>query len=205
MKRIVAALMIIWFGFTLIPNTSGSCVQMDTQFYLAESSELGPTIEWSGPANSSESVMLAWDGAYTGQTEDSWTLSAWINDTDGVDTVLFSFRTFLDSEWTNRTPSRIEGNDTRGLYQFNYTYAVWWNYTLSAPQWDGTGGNFDFKIIANDTLGHTTETGILIYSGGYMIVNPPPDVVFFSNIIPIIALSSVVIILAITLVFLRRK
>ncbi|MFW9849474.1 MAG: hypothetical protein ACFFF4_10045, partial [Candidatus Thorarchaeota archaeon] len=161
--------------------------------------------EWGGPNNSSETMVLAWDGAYTGQTEETWHMDAWINDTDGVDTVIFMFMSTRESEWNNQTPTLIEGNATLGRYQYNYTYSVWWNYTINRPQVENAGGNFDFKIFANDTLGHWTETGILSYTGGYMLVQPPPEIVFFSNLIPsLAAVGIIVVVISVVIIFRRR-
>ncbi len=205
MKRIVVTFVILLIGVSLGSGSCNSVSSLHSHPTLSDSTGLGPTIDWFGPSNSSEHATIAWDGAYIGQTEETWDLTAWVNDSDQVDTVIIMFRTILDSEWANMTPVLVEGNNTLGRYQYNYTYAVWWNYTLNYPQWEVPGGNFDYRIFANDSLGHSTLTGILTYSGGYMIVNPPPDVILASNIIPILGLSGVLVTFVIMLVYVRRR
>ncbi|MDF1539689.1 MAG: hypothetical protein P1Q69_12385 [Candidatus Thorarchaeota archaeon] len=199
MKRIHTVAIMILIGILFV-NTA-----TNVEAVFMQSEDSGPTIEWYGPENSSSSVVIAWDGAYTGQTEDGWSLRAWINDTHGVDTVIYMIRETTETEWENVTPSLVEGNDTIGYYQYNYTYAVWWNYNLNRPQVEGTGGNFDFKIFANDSLGHWTETGILTYSGGYMLVVPPPEVSFITNLLPSLVGATVLVVIISAVVILRKR
>ncbi|MFW9887717.1 MAG: hypothetical protein ACFFER_06010 [Candidatus Thorarchaeota archaeon] len=79
----------------------------------------------------------------------------------------------------NRTATLIEGNATLGRYQANFTYAVWWNYEFGYPETEGSGGNFYFKIWANDTLGNRNEVLPMQCTGGYMIVEPPFDYILW--------------------------
>ncbi len=199
MRKIHSVLIVCLIGIALASSAT------NTEALGIQPENCGPTIDWYGPENSSSTVVIAWDGAYTGQTEDNWALRAWINDTDGVDIVIYMFRETTGTEWNNVTPSLVEGNDTIGCYQYNYTYAVWWNYTLGYPQVEGTGGNFDFKIFANDSLGHWTKTGILTYSGGYMLVVPPPEVSFMTNVLPPLVAATVMVVVISAIVILRKR
>lgn len=141
--------------------------------YVQRQTSNGPTIEWYDvPENGT--LAFSWDGAYTGQTEEVWTHRHWVNDSDGVDCVIFRYRWSSEGEWTNKTATQIHGNETRGLYESNFTYAVWWNYETGRPETEGSGGNFYYKVWANDTMGNWNEVPEVGYMGGYMYVEPPP-------------------------------
>jgi hypothetical protein len=170
MKVAAVLLLIICIVLPSVGTTSDSIPSLTIQSLLAESS--GPTIDWMY-GDGVQNVTIAWDGVYDGQTEDTWSHWVWVNDTDGVDTVLFMYMWIGESNWRNVTGILKEGNATRGCYNGNVSYRVWWNYTSSRPEWEGSGGNFHFKVFANDTLGHWSESPILTYTGGYMIVKPP--------------------------------
>jgi hypothetical protein len=159
----VALVLMVWLASALLVGVSATD---------------GPTIEWYDSI-STASVVLAWDGAYTGQTEEVWIDSRWVNDTDGVDTVIFRYRWTGQTEWMNRTATLIEGNVTVGRYSANFTYDVWWNYDTGRPETEGSGGNFYYKIWANDSLGNWNEVLPMQYTGGYMIVEPPLDYIFW--------------------------
>ena len=119
--------------------------------------------------------------------------------------MLFRYRWSSDTQWTNKTPTHIDGNQTVGLYNSNFTYEVWWDYTLNRPQTEGDGGNFYFQVFANDTLGNWSETGLLHYTGGYMLVSPPPEVVFMSNVLPTLVGALVMVIVIGAVVLVRRR
>jgi hypothetical protein len=175
MRRVgVALVLLFWLGSTILIGVSAIGPDGSSYYTNKQSPSEGPTIEWFG-LTGTEQLAIAWDGAYTGQTEEVWTHSQWINDSDGVDSVIFRYRWTGETEWMNRTGTLIEGNDTRGYYSANFTYAVWWNYETGRPETEGSGGNFYFKIWANDTLGNWNEVGPMQYMGGYMFVEPPLD------------------------------
>jgi len=179
----------------------------EKQFILSQTENLGPTIQWGGPENSTENMTIMWDGAYTGQTEENWNLDCWVNDSDRVDSVIFLFKKFHDSEWTNITPTLVEGNTTLGRYYFNYTYSVSWNETSQYPHVEEGGGNFAYRIYANDTLGHWTITGTLTFNGGYMVVFPPTTTTVVDSIsylVPTIVSASIVMV-AIVVAILAQK
>ena len=178
---------------------------MNPEFKVAQSGSEGPIIGWIGvPGN--ETMVIAWDGVYTGQTQEVWRHLIQVNDTDGVDTVIFMYRWISESEWTNKTGVLIEGNETVGWYVANFTYAVWWDYDTGRVMTEGNGGNFHFKIFANDTLGNWNMTGILTYMGGYMLVNPPPDAFIRSPLgLGIIGTSVAVVVVVLVVVFRRRR
>lgn len=158
---------------------------------LAQLSE-GPTIEWyEVPEN--WTLVFNWDGEYRGQTEEVWTHEHCVNDSDGVHTVIFRYRWFGESEWMNQTATRIEGNETTGFYQSDFTYAVWWNYTTGRPETEGSGGNYYYKVWANDTLGNWNEVKEIGYNGGYLFVNPPPDVEFWRTVQKLLPAMAIVI------------
>ncbi len=201
MKAAAVLLLIICISLPPLGAIDAFVPHPAAQSMLAESS--GPTIDWTyGPDG--ENVTLCWDGMYDGQTEEVWPHWVWVNDTDGVDTVLFMYRWMGESNWRNVTGVLKEGNATRGYYNGNFSYRVWWNYTAARPQCEGSGGNFHFKVFANDTLGHWSGTPILTYTGGYMIVKPPTP--FFLTpagltIVAAVVVGSVII----TLVTIRKR
>jgi len=129
-----------------------------------------PTIDWFGPPdNSTTEPIICWDGVYSGQTREIWSFEIWVNDTDGVDTVIFRFE--WQYEWLNRSTTLIEGNETRGLYAGNLTWGVVWDWTKMLP--NPTGGSFSFKVFANDTVGNWVETTEVSYIGGYYAIYTP--------------------------------
>jgi hypothetical protein len=141
---------------------------------FSQTSSDPPIIGWShSTANATCIPVIAWDGAYTGQTQEVWTWTYWVNDTDGVDAVLFRFRWNYDDEWFNRSAIRIAGNTNNGQYRGNLTWDVVWNWQNGSPEWVNGSGTFWFKVWANDTLGNWNETSPVHYMGGYLLVNPP--------------------------------
>lgn len=134
-----------------------SCGQtMATNILSLDSSESGPSITWYP-----EPIpTLVIDGAYTGQSQEIYERRVWVNDSLGVDIVIFRFKWSYDEEWRNRTTVLVEGDEFLGRYKGNLTW--------SAPG----GGTFQFKIFANNTLGHWTETSALTVQFGYMYWDP---------------------------------
>jgi hypothetical protein len=106
----------------------------------------------------------------------------------------------------NRTATLIEGNATVGLYRANFTYDVWWNYDTGRPETEGSGGNFYFKIWANDSLGTWNEVLPMQYTGGYMFVEPPFDYILLRTPLGwlMIGLPIAVVSIVIILIFRRR-
>jgi hypothetical protein len=179
MRRAGAALVLVaWIGCFSFVGVSAAGLHGFSVHTSHQSLSEGPTIEW-WEISGTEQLIIAWDGAYTGQTEEVWTDSRWVNDSDGVDTVIFRYRWTSETEWMNKTSILIEGSETRGHYSANFTYAVWWNYETGRPETEGSGGNFYFKIWANDSLGNWNEVGPMQYTGGYMFVEPPPDYILW--------------------------
>lgn len=128
-------------GLTLITNTPSF-----------GSSETGPSISWYPDPN----VTLAIDGAYTGQSQEIYVRRVWVNDSLGVDSVIFRFKWSYDEEWRNRTTVLVEGNETIGRYKGNLTWP--------APG----GGRFQFKVFANNTSGYWYETSPMTVYFGYL-------------------------------------
>ncbi len=202
MKAAVALLLIMCTGLPPLGTMDGCILNISTQSMLAGSS--GPTIEWVY-GDDGQNVTIAWDGVYDGQTEDTWSHWVWVNDTDGVDTVLFMYMWIGESNWRNVTGILKEGNATRGYYNVNFSYRVWWNYTESRPQWEGSGGNFHFKVFANDTLGRWSDTPVLTYMGGYMFVKPPTPFFLTPVGLTIIAAVAAVSVIIVLVVIRKRK
>ncbi|MFQ5831302.1 MAG: hypothetical protein ACE5H4_01190 [Candidatus Thorarchaeota archaeon] len=96
------------------------------------------------------------DGAYTGQTQDVFEYQTMVNDSDGVDVVLFRFKWEGDDDWLNGTTVRTEGDEFQGTYKGNLSWP--------APG----GGTFQFKVFANDTLGNWNETSPMTVHFGYL-------------------------------------
>ncbi|MFW9910460.1 MAG: hypothetical protein ACFFEF_18030 [Candidatus Thorarchaeota archaeon] len=201
MNRTVGIMLLFSISLVHVTGTMLTVSISQNQYTLAD--EEGPSIDWMVD-DEFQNITIAWDGAYTGQTEENWDFWIWVNDTDGVDTVIFMFMWIGRTEWKNVTGVLVEGNSTKGLYNGNFTYAVWWNYTLGRPQTEGSGGNFHFKLFANDTLGNRNTSPVLTYMGGYMLVNPP---IYFYLASPTgIALIGALVAFAVTFaVWFRRR
>ncbi|MHA1928415.1 MAG: hypothetical protein ACTSV2_07535 [Candidatus Thorarchaeota archaeon] len=165
-----------------------SAIDNNSSLALASTSE-GPTIEWP---YTEEGNVMAWDGIYSGQTEQVWGHEAWVNDSDGVDCVIFRYQWTSQTEWINQSTTRIDGNDTTGLYSGNFTYDVWWDWEIGYPETEGDGANFKFKIFANDTLGNWKETVSMGYSGGYDMIHPPGDYVLHVTLINVAIIGAVI-------------
>lgn len=132
-----------------------------------------PTVSWWGFLdNSTETLGLLVDGSYIGQTEQVFSFKIRVNDSDGVDTIIFRF--YYQEEWLNRTPVLVEGDEFDGSYEGRLVCSVTWDWTKSRPNPDGHA--FLFKAFVNDTLGNWRETSSFSYSYGYWYVVPPPPV-----------------------------
>lgn len=127
-------------------------------FLKSNSPTLGPTIEWHDDPN--ETIFF--DGVYTGQTGWFFEWTAHVNDSDGVDTVLFRFKKRQEETWINRSTVIIEGDEVDGEYQGNITWKIPWP--------EKVGVRFQLKVWANDTLGNWNETIPLNVSYGYYII-----------------------------------
>ena len=150
------------------------------------SSESGPNISWP----SEQFATLYMDGAYTGQTRETFDWEVWVNDSLGVDTVIFRFKWSNSEEWLNRTAFLVEGSNFSGKYEGNLTWP--------APG----GGTFQFKVFADNTLGYWNETSPMTVHFGYMYWDPIyiPFFWIVFVIIPVVSLVALVGVLK-----LRRK
>jgi hypothetical protein len=160
-----------------------------------------PTIEWMYSDEASVEVGVHWDGVYTGQTEEVWASTNWVNDSDGVDTVIYQYKWWDETQWMNRTPTIIQSNATHGQFHYTFIQSVWWNWEENRPIIEG-GGGFRFRIFANDSLGNWRTTIATFYTGGYMAVNPPPEFYLFPSVIGAIVLTAIIGALA---VYVRRR
>ena len=197
------SVVLLFLGMSLIHPCQEGYFLIGNSAIMAQDDSEGPTIEWTETNNS---IVIAWDGIYTGQTEEAWKHEIWVNDTDGISVVIFRYRWYNEEEWINKTAILVEGNESRGLYQANFTYDVWWNYIEGCPETEGSGGNFFFKVWANDSLGHSSETTPISHSGGYDLVNPPIHFRLLSLplLIPLLGVTAVVLALIIA-VHRKRK
>ncbi|MGY5854312.1 MAG: hypothetical protein RTU92_12145 [Candidatus Thorarchaeota archaeon] len=173
------ALSLVLISLLSIQTSSIFNNDLELNLKISQETDGAPIIEWFAELNATNSPGIAYDGAYTGQTEEVWRFTHWVNDSDGVDTVLFRFWRSLEDGWFNTTPLRIQGDEHNGRYQGNLTWAVSWDWANARPI--PAGGGFFFKIYANDSLGNWVETGYFECSGGYMIVNPPLHYYLFSS------------------------
>jgi hypothetical protein len=177
----ILLILIMIFSNNLILMGSNSLIQLsqckNMHMILSQSDTNPPTIGWPYPFNATYIPAICWDGAYTGQTQEVWTWTYWVNDTDGVDTVLFRFRWYYyddnDDDWFNRSTVRVAGNINNGRYNGNLTWGVVWNWQRGSPECVNGCGTFLFKVWANDTYGNWNETPPVHYMGGYLFVNPP--------------------------------
>ncbi|MFX1560992.1 MAG: hypothetical protein ACFFBL_10430 [Promethearchaeota archaeon] len=129
----------------------GSCTTLSS-----DSSGIGPNISWFPHPN----VTMFIDGYYNGQREEVFDYWVWVNDSLGVDSVIFRFKWSYDDEWRNRTTVLVDGDEFHGEYKGNLTWP--------APG----GGRFEFRVFANNTLGHWNETSPMTVYFGYLYWNP---------------------------------
>jgi len=202
MKRVYFAwVIILWISCFSVQTSSTTNFENNSVVSLSQSSLEAPSIDWP---YSEPGVVIAWDGAYNGQTEEVWGSSAWVNDSDGVDCVLYRYRWTSQTEWINRTTTLMEGNDTTGRYYGNFTYEVWWNWESGSVETEGDGGFFQFKIFANDTLGNWNETIPVQYNGGYILVYPPADYVLFTSLVNVAIIGTVIVSIVLVIWAIRK-
>jgi len=151
---------------------------MTTNTSRLDSLGTGPTISW----HPEPIAALFIDGAYNGQSRETFEYWVWVNDSLGVDSVVFRFKWSHDDEWLNRTTVLVEGDEFLGRYEGNLTWP--------APG----GGVFQFKVFANNTLGYWNETSPMTVHFGYMYWNPIYTPVFWIVfvIIPVVSLVALV-------------
>ncbi|MHA2068082.1 MAG: hypothetical protein ACXABY_27290 [Candidatus Thorarchaeota archaeon] len=151
-KNALGIILVSFLFLILISHivSSGSAAAIVTPSF--DSSETGPSIAWHPEPN----VTLAMDGAYTSQTQEIFDYWVWVNDSLGVDSVIFRFKWSYDEVWRNRTTVLVEGNETLGRYRGNLTWP--------APG----GGVFQFKVFANNTSGYWNETSPMTVHFGYL-------------------------------------
>ncbi len=140
--------------FPFCGNTNNPSIYENIIFSQAQIG--GPTIGWDPIWNNT----IAEDGTYSGQTEEHFDWTVWVNDSDGIDNVLFRFNWAGTDYWINRTTVRIEGNVTYGRYLGNLTWP--------APK----TGTFHLKFFANDTLGNWSESPNMTVDFGYLVWRP---------------------------------
>lgn len=81
----VTLVLLMWLGCTVFVEGS-SARSNGFQVYIPHQFPTeGPTIEWF-ETTGTEQIAIAWDGAYTGQTEEVWTNSRWVNDSSSIST-----------------------------------------------------------------------------------------------------------------------
>ncbi len=200
----VTLMMVLIILLVGVPAAIGAGIMPFDRIYTLDQGGVDPPIvEWYGiPMNATTGWTMMWDGIYTGQTEEVWEFQNWVNDSDGVDEVIYQFKGWNDDGWINRTSTLIEGDSTYGRYEGNYTYRVWWDWETNRVK--SEGGFFWFRIFANDSLGNWIATPPVAYSGGYMLVHPPPQfyIIIFA---PFIITASCIALSIITVYVVLRK
>ena len=117
---------------------------IDTHIYAtSETSSMGPKIQW----NWKQGDWMAIDGIYRGQTEERFEFGTYIQDPDGVSTVLLRVKWPDSGDWINCSTVRTDGKEETTYYSGNITWT---------PVMDLI--TFHIKIFANDTLGNWSET-----------------------------------------------
>lgn len=175
-RRICVIFFLLFTIFVNIPEAQRDTIHLllNSKNLRSQSSKNPPTIEWyPRPANVTDPNIIFWDGIYTGQTQETWTWTVCVNDSDGVDTVFFRFQYTDSDEWFNKSTIRIEGDGIQGKYEVTLTWGVTWNSEWERPMWVNGSGTFWFKVWANDTLGNWNETEPVLYTGGYLIIHTP--------------------------------
>ncbi|MBY8997833.1 MAG: hypothetical protein KGD60_08870 [Candidatus Thorarchaeota archaeon] len=148
---------IIVFLYLTLTSFLISCEStMATNTLSFDPSETSPSISW--PPEPYFTLVI--DGAYTGQSQEIYERRVGVNDSLGVDSVIFRFKWSNDEEWLNRTAVLIEGDEFIGRYKGNLTWP--------APG----GGIFQLKVFANNTLGYWNETSPITIHFGYMYWDP---------------------------------
>ena len=135
------------------------------------------------------------DGIYTGQTIQVFSFDVGVNDSDGVDSVIFRF--FYLGEWLNRTPTLVEGDEFDGIYEGRLVCSVRWDWANGRP--DPSGHSFLFKVFANDTLGNWRETPEFSHSYGYYLIIPPFPIWLIATPLGWVLLGLSVIIVAVVI------
>ena len=176
--RKTRGIIIVFLYLTLISFliSYGSAIAINTPSF--DSSETSPIIDW--PPEPIPTLYM--DGAYTGQSQETFEWWIWVNDSLGVDSVIFRFKWSDDEEWLNRTTVLVEGDEFLGRYIGNLTWP--------APG----GGTFQLKIFANNTLGYWNETSPMTVHFGYMYWDPiyTPYFWVLFVILPIVSLVGIV-------------
>ncbi|TFG28163.1 hypothetical protein EU527_17650 [Candidatus Thorarchaeota archaeon] len=165
----VALVIVISLVFSPSHGYGNDQVLLASHHAPADSSD-PPTIEWYPTIeNSTEVIGVTIDAIYTGQSEQVFSFDFRVNDSDGVDFVIFRFYTF--SNWINRTTTRISGDEIDGQYAGNITFTIAWDSINNLPS--PRLISFSFKIFANDTLGNWAETVPTQYSYYYLSIMTP--------------------------------
>jgi hypothetical protein len=193
--------MVIFSAYPAI-SPSLSCIIASSDPHATSDSSDPPTIEWFERPENTTGLVFMYDGVYNGQTEEVWNYEIWVNDTNGVDTVIFRFT--WEGEWINRSTTIIDGDEIRGLYAGNLTYSVEWNWTSGHPSPPRFG--FSFKVFANNTLGNWVETTTVTYNGGYMLIYAPIEYILLGTPLgwAIIGGSISIVTVVVVLIFRRR-
>ena len=152
MRVTLYALLSLVLSLSLVSTAASQTLVWPTTFTTHSSAQGGPDISW--PSTPIPDLFI--DGAYTGQTVEIFEYQTTVNDSDGVDIVLFCFKWARDDDWINRSSIRTQGDEFQGTYEGNLTWP--------APG----GGVFQFKVFANDSLGDWNETAPMRVTFGYL-------------------------------------
>ncbi len=87
-----------------------------------------------------------------------------VEDPDGIETVIASYRNQTEGQWSNITMQDIDENSTRSRYR------AYLHVEVPEPGvyvWD-------IRYVANDTLGHSSVSDIVQHSYGWNWPDPDP-------------------------------
>ncbi|RDE11974.1 MAG: hypothetical protein C4K47_09085 [Candidatus Thorarchaeota archaeon] len=87
----------------------------------------------------------------------TYDFSFWVDDSDGIDCVIVRYMLLSQSVWHNISATATEGNATRSYYETSFT---------------GSKEGLDWKVFANDSMGHYTENGTIRYLTDTFVVDP---------------------------------
>ena len=92
------------------------------------------------------------------------TFTVTVEDPDGVETVIASYRNRTEDQWSNITMQDLDGNSTRSRYE------AYLHVEVPEPGvyvWD-------IQYVANDTLGYSSVSDIIQHSYGWNWPDPDP-------------------------------
>jgi len=103
-----------------------------------------PTIELPFPPGAEVLLTTYWSL----NPNMTYSMSFWVSDEDGVESVFLHFMPLSEGEWHNLSVEMTGGNNTRGFYEATFS-------------WQKTG--IDWDVFARDTNGNWGSNGTIRY------------------------------------------